>query len=111
MPTRSVFCAWQISMVAALSQMTHIMTPVLNVRSADMVCEVLAAGRLRCAFMVLGHVVMVLSPAPPAGPAAASICKLGHCRPGGCDRHHRMGECVRSLPMRGKHPCFAARLA
>ena len=62
MPTRSLFCAWQISMVAALSQMMHIMTPVLNVRSADMVCEVVAAGRLRCAFMVLGHVVMVILP-------------------------------------------------
>jgi hypothetical protein len=88
----SLLSAWQISMVAALNQMAHMIIPAVNVRSADVADDAVRAlaARPDCARTVMGHVFMMISPlAAPAGPAFARACKLGDTRGIRCDEDHR----------------------
>ena len=78
--------------------MTHMMTPVLNIRSADMVALVAdLVANLGCVFMLVGRVVMVISPRSAGAPASARVGKLGDARRIGCDEDHRMVDCAGSL--------------
>jgi hypothetical protein len=60
----SLFCAWQISMVAALNQMAHMIIPAVSVRSADIVADAVRAlaPRPDCARTVMERVFMMISP-------------------------------------------------
>ena len=60
----SLLSAWQISMVAALNQMAHMIIPAVSVRSADIVADAARAlaPRPDCARTVMERVFMMISP-------------------------------------------------